>query len=157
MDCENHLEKPDLKNRKNKKKSVKLPHVNKKPLARKRIVVQTPFSHFKIRAEKFHAAKRLAFLLHFMFRRDQNHYSILTSKIMKICDQIFKKRQCHNRIHCKKSPIIAGWEAEAAINKDYSISNLITWPRLTGRGHASAARATWYETITTEHVIRLST
>ena len=31
---------------------VKLPHVNKKPLARKRIFVQTPFSHyFKNRAK----------------------------------------------------------------------------------------------------------
>ena len=71
---------------------VKLPHVNKKPLARKRIFVQTPFSHyFEVRAEKLHAAKPLAFLLHFLFRRDQNHYSNLTSKIMKMCELILKK------------------------------------------------------------------
>ena len=44
----------------------------------------TVFSlYFKIRAQKFHATKPLAFLLHFLFRRDQNHYSNLTSKNMK--------------------------------------------------------------------------
>ena len=46
---------------------------------------------FKIRANKFHAAKPLAFSLHFLFRRDQNHYSNLTSKIMKMCEEILKK------------------------------------------------------------------
>ena len=52
----------------------------------------TVFSfYFKIGAQKFHAAKPLAFLLHFLFRRDKNHYSNLTSKIMKICEQILKK------------------------------------------------------------------
>ena len=45
--------------------------------------------YFKIRAEKFHAAKVLAFSLRFLFRRDQNHYSDLTSKIMKMCDFLF--------------------------------------------------------------------
>ena len=30
---------------------VKLPHVNKKPLARKRIFVQTPFSHSTLKLE----------------------------------------------------------------------------------------------------------
>ena len=55
----------------------KLPHVNKKPLARKRIFVQTPFSHstLKLEQKKIHAAKPLAFSLHFLFPRDQNHYS----------------------------------------------------------------------------------
>ena len=52
----------------------------------------TVFSlYFKFRAKKFHAAKPLAFSLHFLFRRDQNHYSNLTSKIMKMCEQILKK------------------------------------------------------------------
>ena len=64
----------------------------KKPLARNLIFVQTPFSHyFKTRAEKFHAAKSLAFSLRFLFRRDQNTYFILTSKIMKMREQILKK------------------------------------------------------------------
>ena len=52
----------------------------------------TVFSlYFKFRAKKFHTAKPLAFLLYFLFRRDQNHYSNLPSKIMKMCEQIFKK------------------------------------------------------------------
>ena len=46
MDWENHLEKSrSKKSKKTVKIVVKLPHVNKKPLARKRIFVQTPFSH----------------------------------------------------------------------------------------------------------------
>ena len=49
-------------------------------------------------SEKFHAAKPLAFSLHFLFRRDQNHYSNLTSKIMKMCEKILKKRQRPNTI-----------------------------------------------------------
>ena len=84
--------KYDPENRKTVKIRVKLPHVNKKPLPRNRIFAQTPFSHFKIRAKKNHAAKPLAFSLHFLFRRDQNHYSNLTSKIMKMCEQILKKK-----------------------------------------------------------------
>ena len=52
----------------------------------------TVFSlYFKIRAKKIHAAKPLNFSLHVLFRRDQNHYSNLTSKIMKISKQILKK------------------------------------------------------------------
>ena len=39
---------------------------------------------------------RAAFSLHFLFRRDQNHYSNLTSEIMKMCEQILKKRQRPN-------------------------------------------------------------
>ena len=72
---------------------VKLPHV--KPPARKRSFVQTPFFllQYKITGQIFHAAKPLAFLLHILFRRDQNqnHNSNLTSKIMKMCEQILKK------------------------------------------------------------------
>ena len=52
--------------------TMKQPHANKKPLF--------PFS------------------LHFMFRRDQIHYSNLTSKIMKMGEQILKKRQRPNTI-----------------------------------------------------------
>ena len=58
---------------------VKLPHVNKKPIARKLIFVQTPFSHStKIRAKIIHAAKPLAFSLHFLFRREPNSSKITT-------------------------------------------------------------------------------
>ena len=78
-----------------------------KPLARKRIFVQTPFSHSTLNLErkKIHAAKPLAFSLHFLFRRDQNHYSNLTSKIMKMCEQILKKKTApqynSNSLNCK--------------------------------------------------------
>ena len=53
MDCENHLEKnPIQKIEKTVKIKVKLPHVNKKPLARKQIFVQTPFSHSTLNLER---------------------------------------------------------------------------------------------------------
>ena len=107
MDLENYLStNPIQKIEKTVKIKVKLPHMNKKPLARKRIFVQTILSvHFKIKAKKRHAAKPLAFSLHFLFRRDQNHYSNLTSKIMKICEQILKKKTSpqynSNTLNCK--------------------------------------------------------
>ena len=54
----------------------------------------TVFSlYFKIRARNIHAAKPLAFSLHFLFRGEQNHHSNLTSKIMKRCEQILKKHR----------------------------------------------------------------
>ena len=52
MDWENHLEKnPIQKVEKTVKIKVKLPHVNRKPLARKRISVQTRFSHSTLKFE----------------------------------------------------------------------------------------------------------
>ena len=74
---------------------VKLPHMNKKTTSEKaNFCSNTFFSlYLKFRAKKFHPAKPLAFSLHFLFRRDQNHYSNLTSQIMKMCEQIFKKRR----------------------------------------------------------------
>ena len=55
MNWKNHLgKKPDPKYQKTVKINVKLPHVNRKPLARKRIFVQIPFSfalYSKIRAK----------------------------------------------------------------------------------------------------------
>ena len=101
MDWENHLGKnPIQKIEKKVKIRAKLPHVNKKTTTEKpKFCSNTIFAiYFKIRAKKIHAAKPLAFLLHFLFRRDQNHYSNLTSKIMKICEQILKKRQRPNTI-----------------------------------------------------------
>ena len=75
MDWENHLEKnPIQKIEKTVKIRVKLPHVNKKPLPRNRIFVQTSFFHSILKLER----KIRAFSLHFLFRRDQNHYSNLT-------------------------------------------------------------------------------
>ena len=94
--------KSDPKNEKIVKIKVKFPHVNKEPLARNQIFVQTPFSHsyFKIRA-KIHVAKLLAFSLHFLFRRDQNDDSNLTSKIMKMCEKTAPQYNS-NFLNCKK-------------------------------------------------------
>ena len=45
--------KSDQKIEKNNSKGkVKFPHVNKKPLARKRIFVQTPISHSTLKLER---------------------------------------------------------------------------------------------------------
>ena len=79
---------------------VKLPHVNKKTTSKRaKFCSNATFSlGFEIRAKQLHGAKPLAFSLHFMFRRDQNHYSNLTPKIMKMCEQILKKRQRPNTI-----------------------------------------------------------
>ena len=53
MDWENHLEKnPIRKIEKTEKIKAKSPHVNKKPLARNRIFVQTPFSHSTLNLER---------------------------------------------------------------------------------------------------------
>ena len=101
----NGLEKPfrkksDPENRKNSKNQSEIAACEQKTTTDKaNFCSNTAFSlYFKIRAKKFHAANPLAFLLHFQFRRDQNHYSNLTSKIMKMCEQILKKRQRPNTI-----------------------------------------------------------
>ena len=70
---------------------VKIPQLNKKPLAIT-FCSNTVFSlYFKIKKKTIHALKSLAFPLHFLFRRDQNHYSNMPLKIMKMCEQILKK------------------------------------------------------------------
>ena len=95
MDWENNSKNPIQKTEKTVKIKVKMPHVNKKPLARKRNFVQTPFSRLSHSTlnlkQKSFTPKTLAFSPYFLFWRDQNHYSNLTSKIMKMCEQILKK------------------------------------------------------------------
>ena len=94
MDWKNHLEKnPIQKIEKNSKNQSEIAACEQKTTTDKaNFCSNTVFSlYFKIRAKKFHAAKPLAFSLHFLFRRDQNHYSNMTSKIMKMCEQILKK------------------------------------------------------------------
>ena len=94
MDWENHLEKKsDLKNRKNSENQSEIAACEQKTTTEKpNFCSDTVFSlYFKIITKNFQAAKLLAFSLHFLFRRDQNHYSKLTSKIMKMCEQILKK------------------------------------------------------------------
>ena len=76
------LKKPDPKKRKKtvkiKVKQKQLPHV-RTTSEKANFCSNTVFSlYLKIRAKKIHAAKPLAFSLHFPFRRDQNHYSNLT-------------------------------------------------------------------------------
>ena len=85
--------KCDPKTRKNSKNQSEIAACEQKTTSEKaNFCSNTVFSlYFKIRAKKFHAAKALAFSLHFLFRRDQNHYSNLTSKIMKMCEQILNK------------------------------------------------------------------
>ena len=100
MDWENHLEKKsDPKNKKNSKNQNQIATCEQKTTSEKaNFCSNTVFSlYFKFRA-KNHAAKPLAFSLHFLFRRDQNHYSNLTSEIMKLCEQILKKRKRPNTI-----------------------------------------------------------
>ena len=96
MDWENHLEiKNPIQKSKNTKYQNEIAACDQKTGSEKaNFCSNTVFSrHFKIRAKKFHTAKPLAFSLQFLFRRGQNHYSNSTSKIMKMCEQIFKKRQ----------------------------------------------------------------
>ena len=79
--------KSDQKNRKNSKNKSEIAAREQKTTSEKaNFCSNTDFLlYFKIRAKKIHAAKPLAFSLHFLFRRDQNHYSNLTSKTMKLC------------------------------------------------------------------------
>ena len=92
--------KPIQKIDENSKNRSEIAACEQKPTSEKaNFYSNTVFSlYFKFRAKKFHAAKPLVYLLHFLFRHDQNHYSNLTSKIMKMCEQILKKRQRPNTI-----------------------------------------------------------
>ena len=94
MDWENHLEKKsDPKNRKKSENQSEIAACEQKITTEKPNFCSKAILalYFKIRAKKIHATKPLAFSLHFLFRRDQNHYSNSTSKIMKMCEQILKK------------------------------------------------------------------
>ena len=85
--------KTDPKNRKNSKNQSEIAACQQKTTTEKpNFCSNTIFSfYFKNRAKKIQTAKPIAFSLHFLFRRDQNHYSNLTSKIMKMWGQILKK------------------------------------------------------------------
>ena len=48
------------RNKKTMKINIKTPHVNKKPLARKRILVQTPFSHSTFKLEHKNLRRKAA-------------------------------------------------------------------------------------------------
>ena len=101
MDWENYLDKnPIRKIEKTVKFRVKLPHVNKKQLPRNRIFVQTPFSQstLKLERKKIHAAKPLAFSLHFLFRLTKITTPIWLQKWWKCVNRSLKKRQHPNTI-----------------------------------------------------------
>ena len=100
--------KSDPKNRKNSKNQSEIAACEQKTTSEKaNFCSNTVFSlYFKIRAKKITPQKPLAFSLHFLFRRDQNHHSNFTSKIMKMCEQILKKERApqykSNSLNCKK-------------------------------------------------------
>ena len=101
MDWENHLEKnPIPKIQKNSKNQSEIAAFEQKITSEKaNFCSNTVLSlYLKFRAKKFHAAKPFAFSLRFLFRRDQNNFSNLTSKIIKMCEQILQKRQHPNTI-----------------------------------------------------------
>ena len=112
-----------LKNRKNGKNQSEIAACEQKTSSEKaNFCSNTVFSlYFKFRAKKFHAPKPLAFSLHFLFRRDQNHYSNLTSKIMKMCEQILKKK------HSRKNSGNDSKEKTNAPNKHKTYST--DWPQ----------------------------
>ena len=90
MDWENHLEKKPIQNDENQSEIAACEQ--KTTSEKANLCSNTVFSlYFKFGAKKIHAAKPFACSLHFLFRRDQNHYSNLTSKIMKMCEQILKQ------------------------------------------------------------------
>ena len=93
MDWENYLEKNPIQKSKAVENQNEIAACEQKTTTQKaNFCSNTVFAlYFKIRAEKVHAAKPLAFSPHFLIRRDQNQYSNLTSKIMKMCKQILKK------------------------------------------------------------------
>ena len=115
MDWENQLEKNLNQNiKKNSKNQSEIAKCEQKTASEKRkFCPNTVWSlYFKIRAKKFRAAKPLAFPLHFLLLHAKIN---LTSKIMKMCEQILKEKTApqyfSNSLNCKKrSAILAGWE-----------------------------------------------
>ena len=75
MDWENHLEKKsNPKNRENRENQSEIAACEQKTTSEKaNFCSNTVFSlYLNFRAKNFHAAKLLAFSLHFLFRRDQS-------------------------------------------------------------------------------------
>ena len=119
MDWENHLERtPIQKIEKTENQSEIAAREQKTTSENANFCSNTVFSlYFKFRAKKFHASKPLAFSLHFLFRRDQDHYSNLTTlQILKKSLQILKKKTASqynsNSLNCKHSRQIDGIAAK---------------------------------------------
>ena len=101
MDWENNLRKKSdpKKIEKTVKVRVKLPHVNKRPVAKKQIFVQTPFSHSNLKSEQKNSRRRATLFLA-PFPASAWPKSLLQfdfTQIVKMCEQI-KKRQRPNTI-----------------------------------------------------------
>ena len=109
--------KSDPKNWENSKNQSQIAACEQKTTTEKpNFCSNTVFSlYLNIRAKKIHAAKPLAFSLHFLFRRDQNHYSNLTSKVMKMCEQILKKN--NRKIFRKRLEVKIHLNAIQLLNK----------------------------------------
>ena len=86
--------KSDPKNRKTEKIKAKLPHVNKKSLARKRIFVQTPFSHstLKLQRKKFTPQNHSLFRSTFCFGVTKITTPIWHQKSWKSVNRSWKKK-----------------------------------------------------------------
>ena len=83
---------PIQKFEKNSKNQIEIAACEQKTFSEKaNVCSNTVFSlHFQIRVKKIPVAKPFAFVLSFLFQRDQNYYSNLTSQIVKVCEQILK-------------------------------------------------------------------
>ena len=95
MDWKNQLEKNPIQKSKNSRNQSTIAACEQKITSDKaNFCSNTVFSlYFKIRAKKINATKLIAFSFHFLFRCDQNHYSNLTAKIMRMCEQILKNKK----------------------------------------------------------------
>ena len=91
QDRENALEKNPIQKIEKSKNQSEIAACEQKTTSEKANFYAVFSLHLKFRAKKFYAPKPLAFSLHFLFRRDQNHYSNLITKIMNMCEQILKK------------------------------------------------------------------
>ena len=98
----------DPKNRKNCKIKVKLPHVNKKTLARKRIFVQTPFSQSTLNLERknFTPQNHSLFRSTSCFGVTKINTPIWLQKSWKCVNRSYKKKTApqynSNSLNCKK-------------------------------------------------------
>ena len=93
MDWKNYLEKKPLqKIEKIVKISAKLPHVNKKPLQRNRIFVQTPFSHSTLKLERKNSRRKTTrFFAPFPVSAWPKSPLQFDFKNHEMCEQILKK------------------------------------------------------------------
>ena len=87
------IEKIRSKKSKNNKNHSEIAAYKKRTTSEKaNFCSNTVFSLYLKNRVKISRRKTTRFSLHFLFRRDQNHYSNLTPKFMKMCEQIFKKK-----------------------------------------------------------------